>query len=125
MMNKSIILAITLLSISNISIAKELYRAPSAGDQGSYYILESKELDDGIVQILTSRIGKGNAYTDFTELKVNCKTKQYLEIAGGEEDGAKDNPTETLKDRSKQSKWTTLVIGSSKYDLVEYVCKRK
>ncbi len=124
-MIKAIIVTIALLSISNISIAKELYRASSAGDQGSYYILESKELGDGIMQVLSSRIGKGNAYTDFTELKINCKTKQYFELAGGDEDGAKDKPTEQLKDWSKKSKWTSLVNGSSKYDLVEYVCRKK
>ncbi|NTU73252.1 hypothetical protein HGB07_03730 [Candidatus Roizmanbacteria bacterium] len=125
MMNKTIILIVAMLSVSNVSVAKELYRAQSAGDQGSYYILESKELENGILQVLSSRVGKGNAYTDFTKLKVNCITKQYFEIAGGEENGAKDNPTEALKDRSKQSKWTSLVIGSSKYDLVEFVCKKK
>lgn len=124
-MNKMIFFIVALLSISNISMAKDLYRAPSAGDKGAYYILESKELGDGVLQVLSSRIGKGNASTDFTELKVNCKTKQYFVLALGEENGAKDKPTEELKDWSKQSKWTSLVEGSSKYDLVEFVCKKK
>jgi hypothetical protein len=124
-MNKTIILATAFLLISNISIAKDLYRAPSAGDKGAYYVLESKKLSDGVFQVLSSRIGKGNAYTDFTELKINCKTKQYVELAGGEEDGAKDMPTKELKNWSDQSKWTSLVNGSSKYDLVKYVCKKK
>jgi hypothetical protein len=47
-MKKTIILTAKLFSISNISIAKDLYRAPSAGDIGTYYILESKELSDGV-----------------------------------------------------------------------------
>jgi hypothetical protein len=78
-----------------------------------------------IFQVLSSRIGKGNAYTDFTELKVDCKLKQYFEVAGSEEDGAKDKPTKPLKDISDQSKWTSLVADSSKNDLVEYICKKK
>jgi hypothetical protein len=74
--------------------------------------------------VLTSRIGKGNAYTDFTELKVNCKTKQYFELAGASEDGKKDAPTAPLNDWSSRSKWTSLVTGSSKYDLVTHVCRK-
>ena len=124
-MKKAIITILFLIFTGTFSNAKELYRSPSAGDQGSYYIIESKKLNDGIFQVLSSRIGKGNAYTDFTELKVNCKLKQYFELAGSEEDGAKDKPTEPLQDRSNQSKWTSLITGSSKYDLVEYICKKK
>lgn len=125
-MNKiTITTAVALFSISSFSMAKDLYRAPSDGDKGSYYILDNKELSDGLVRVLSSRIGKGNASTDFTELKINCKTKQYFVLALGEENGAKDKPTEELKDWSKQSKWTSLVEGSSKSDLVEYVCKKK
>ncbi len=124
-MIKTIILTIAFLSFSNISMAKDLYRGPSAGDKGEYYVLENKKIGDGLFQVLSSRIGKGNAYTDFTELKINCKTKQYFELAGGEEDGVKDKPSKELKDWSKQSKWTSLVNGSSKSDLVEYVCMKK
>ena len=124
-MKKAVSSILVLLFTATFSSAKELYRAPSAGDQGSYYIIESKKLNDGFIQVLSSRIGKGNAYTDFTELKVNCKLKQYFELAGSEEDGAKDYPTKPLQDRSNQSKWTSLVTGSSKYDLVENVCNKK
>jgi hypothetical protein len=106
------------------SFAKELYRAPSAGDSGSYYVLETEKLEGGQIKVLTSRVGKGAAYTDFTELKVNCKTKQYFELAGDSEDGAKESPTQPLKDWSARSKWTSLVTGSSKYDLVNYVCSK-
>ena len=124
-MNKIITFAALVCLISSTSLAKEPYRAPSGGDKGAYYVLKKKEIGNGEFHVLASRIGKGNAYTDFTELKINCKIKQYFELAGGEEDGAKDKPTIELKDWSKQSKWTSLVVGSSKYDLVEYICKKK
>ncbi len=124
-MKKTIAIIIAFLTVANFAIAKELYRAPSAGDKGAYYILKTQKITDDVIKILTSRVGKGSAYTDFTELKVNCKTRQYFEFAGGYEDGAKDRPTNNLKDWSKQSKWTSLVKGSSKYDLVEYICKKK
>lgn len=119
------LLIVSVLVVPSGTFAKELYRAPSSGDSGAYYVLRSKKLDNGEFQVLTSRIGKGAAHTDFTELKVNCKTKQYFELAGSSEDGAKEMPTGELKDWSSRSKWTSLVNGSSKYDLVNYVCNKR
>jgi hypothetical protein len=123
-MKKILIIIGALVFFSNFATANELYRAPSAGDKGAYYILEIEDLGNNIIRVLSSRIGKGNAYTDFTELKVNCKSKQYFELAGSSEDGAKEKPTQKLKDWSKNSKWTSLIQGSSKYDLVNYICKK-
>ena len=115
---------VLLLTAPAALLAKELYRAPSAGDSGTYYVLKREKLDDAQFKVLASRIGKGNAYTDFTELKINCKTKQYFELAGASEDGKKEAPTAPLKDWSSRSKWTSLVTGSSKYDLVTHVCRK-
>ena len=119
------LLIIATLITTNTAFSKELYRAPSAGDSGTYYVLNREKLGTGEVKVLTSRIGKGAEYTDFTELKVNCKNRTYFELAGHTEDGAKENPTQPLKDWSSQSKWTSLVAGSSKSDLVNYICSQK
>ena len=97
----------------------------SAGDRGTYYVLSSEKLGGGHVKVLTSRVGKGAAYTDFTELKVDCNNRQYFELAGGSEDGEKDTPTAPLNDWSARSKWTSLVPGSSKSDLVNYICSER
>jgi hypothetical protein len=118
-----IISILVLVIFSNLASANELYRAPSPGDSGAYYIIEKQNLGGSIIRIVSSRIGKGNGYTDFTELKVNCKSKQYFTTAGASEDGAKQKPSKQLKDWSKNSKWASLVTGSSKYDLVRYVCR--
>ena len=115
--------AILLVVTSSVVFSNELYRKASAGDKGTYYIIESEPLSDGTIRVLSSRIGKGNAYTDFTELKVNCSTKQFFELAGSYEDGAQTAPSKPLKDLSG-SKWTPLVAGSSKSDLVLFVCKK-
>lgn len=120
---KQLISLIMLLSFSNMIMANELYRS-KAGDSGKYYIIESHNLGGGIIKVLSSRIGKNDAYTDFTQLKVNCKTKQYFELAGSSEDGAKSKPSKELKDWSGSSKWVSLISGSSKYDLVNYICKK-
>lgn len=122
-MFKRVLIIIT-IAIPGAALSKELYRGPSAGDSGAYYLLNSEKLANSQFKVLTSRVGKGSAYTDFTELKVNCKSRQYLELAGGSEDGMKEKPTNPLEDWSARSKWTSLVPGSSKSDLVTYVCKQ-
>lgn len=120
---KKIIYAITFTVCSFSVFANEMYRAPSFGDSGTYFIVTSEKGGDGILTVLSSRIGKDNAYTDFTKLKVNCASKQYFELGGSSEDGAKKSPSKSLKDWSN-SKWTSLVPGSSKSDLVHYVCSK-
>ncbi|MBE4048754.1 hypothetical protein HJ124_22795 [Vibrio parahaemolyticus] len=120
---KNVIIICLLFNLSFSLQAKELYRAPSAGDSGAYYVLKKSKLNDGTIKVLTSRIGKGKAYTDFTELKINCKKRQYLTLAGSSEDGAQSTPSKPLKDWSKNSKWTSLVNGSSKSDLVYHICR--
>ncbi|WP_182310010.1 hypothetical protein [Aeromonas media] len=120
---KNVIFTIGLAAISFQATASEMYRAPSSGDSGSYFIISSEKGSNGILTVLSSRIGKGSAYTDFTKLNVNCETKQYFELAGGSEDGAKKSPSKPLKDWTN-SKWTSLVPGSSKSDLVWYVCNK-
>ncbi|GAB1061226.1 MULTISPECIES: hypothetical protein [Shewanella] len=120
---KKVIFTVALAASSFPVTANEIYRAPSSGDSGSYFIITSEKGSDGIITVLSSRIGKGNAYTDFTKLNVNCESKQYFELAGSSEDGAKKSPSKPLKDWSN-SKWTSLVPGSSKSDLVRYVCTK-
>ena len=102
----------------------KLYRAPMSGDAGQYY-LHSKNLHhDGTLLLLTSRVGRGNQNTSFTELKVDCAKKSYFFLAGSVEPGAKDAPTVPLADRSEDSEWLDVVKGSSKFDLVQFVCNQ-
>ena len=115
---------IAIMTVSINSYAKEIYRAPSPGDSGTYYVLSREKIENGMIKVITSRVGKGNEYTDFTEMKINCASKQYFELAGSSEDGAQEKPSKPLKDWSGQSKWTSLVAGSSKYDLVQFICKK-
>lgn len=119
------ILIVAAIAAPGVALSQQLYRAPSAGDRGTYYVLSNEKLGGGQVKVLTSRVGKGAAYTDFTELKVDCKNRQYFELAGGSEDGEKDTPTAPLNDWSARSKWTSLVPGSSKSDLVNYICSER
>lgn len=109
---------------SSFVSSNELYRKSSAGDKGTHYVVEHGKLDDGNIRVLSSRIGKGNAYTDFTELEIDCASKLFFETAGSSEDGARSKPSKPLKDWSSHSKWTPLVSGSSKSDLVHFICAK-
>lgn len=116
--------AIVSLFFPLVCFGADLYRAPSAGDSGEYYILMQETIGAGMLKVLSNRVGKGAAYTDFTELKVNCKSKQYFELAGGEADGKQMTPPLKLTPRNN-SKWVSLVPGSSKSDLVKFVCSKQ
>jgi hypothetical protein len=122
-MNKvSLFIILTTLSL-NLS-ANTLYRAASSSDKGAYYIVESKSLENNKFYVLSSRVGKNKAYTDFTKLNINCGSMKYFELAHSEADGFHEKPTKKFNDWSKRSKWTSLVNGSSKSDLVHFICKK-
>ena len=121
-MNK-VIFMVVFAAYSFSVLSNEMYRAPSSGDSGTYFIVTSGKGIDGIITVLLSRIGKDNAYTDFTKLNVNCVSKKYFELGGSSEDGAKTSPSKPLKEWSN-TKWALLVPGSSKSDLVRYVCNK-
>ena len=121
---KNGILLLVLISFSGFVTADELYHSAKHGDSGKYYVLNSEDLGDRVIQVVSSRVGNGDAYTDFTKLKINCKTRQYFVLAGVSEDGVKKQPSKKFKNWSKNSKWIDLVAGSSKYDLVNYICEK-
>mgnify|MGYP000453317430 CR=1 FL=1 len=122
MKKTSIFIIFTTLSLN--SFANTLYRAASAGDKGAYYIVESKSLKNNMFYVLTSRVGKNQAYTDFTKLNIDCNSMKYFELAGSSVDGLQEKPTKKFNDWSKHSKWVSLVNGSSKSDLVHFVCNK-
>lgn len=96
------------------TIADELIPRSSAGDKGTYYLLEAQRTGDFIVA-LHKRVGP--SAIGHTRTETNCRTMQMREI-GYSEDGPgaiKANPT----------KWFDLVPGSSKSDLAAFVCKRR
>ena len=122
---KTYLIATLITLVSNSSYANEIYRHPTSGDSGTYYVLSNEKLNASVRRVLTSRVEKNSEYTDFTEVKINCSSNQYFELAGVSEDGLQNKPTKTLTGWSKKSKWTPLVMGSSKYDLVQFICKNK
>lgn len=108
------------LEIGKISKNIE-YRTPSSSDKGSYSIIELSDLGNNEYSALTNRIGKNREYTDFTSVTINCSNYTFKATASGYEEGAHDKPNKPLN--SYNSDWAEIVEGSSKYDLVNFVCK--
>ncbi len=84
-----------------------------AGDKGKYFLLEAIT-EAGIVKALHKRIGPSG--TGFTRTQINCKAMRIRDIGYGEDSVA------AIK--IMPGKWYELVPGSSKSDLVNFVCKR-
>ncbi len=83
------------------------------GDKGRYFLLESKR-DGEIIKTLHKRIGVDGV--GYTRCEINCKTRQIRDIGYSEE-----GPTNIKPDPTK---WYDLVPGSSKSDMVVFVCKQ-
>jgi hypothetical protein len=85
-----------------------------AGDKGSYFLLESKRNGE-VTETLHKRIGP-DGVTGFTRTEIDCRTMKFREL-GYSETSPADIQTRPLN-------WAELVPGSSKSDLVNFVCKK-
>ena len=83
----------------------------SSGDKGKYFLLEAK-YDNGLIKTLHKRVGIDT--TGYTRTEVNCSAKQYRVIGYSE---VSPSHIEVVP-----SNWTDIVEGSSKSDLVNFVC---
>jgi hypothetical protein len=82
------------------------------GDKGRYYLLEAKRTGDTVVT-LHKRVGVSSV--GWTRCEIDCKRWRLREL-GYSEEGPEAIRPET-------GDWYELVEGSSKSDLVRFVCK--
>ena len=94
--------------------ATEVQIPRTMADKGKYYLLDSKT-KAGITTTLHKRVGVNE--TGYSKTEINCKTNQYRGM-GYSEDGPD-------KLAGTPGKWTDVLSGSSKSDLVNFVCSRK
>lgn len=85
----------------------------TTADKGKYYLLDVKT-KGSIVTSLHKRVGVNE--TGYSKTEINCKSMQYRDV-GYSEDGPD-------KIAGSPSKWTDVLAGSSKSDLVNFVCTR-
>lgn len=82
-----------------------------AGDQGKYYLISSKREGD-LITTLHKRVGLDSI--GYTKSEINCSNMMYR-VIGYSEVSANAVP-------SRPGEWSDLVQGSSKSDLVNFVC---
>ena len=100
---------------SNVqALAAEIQIPRTMPDKGKYYLLDVKT-QGGIATSLHKRVGVNE--TGYSKTEINCKSMRYRDI-GYSEDGPG-------KIADSVGKWTDVLAGSSKSDLVNFVCNRK
>lgn len=82
-----------------------------AGDQGKYYLISSKR-EGNLITTLHKRVGLDSV--DYTKAEINCSIMMYRVIGYSE--------TSANAIQASLGEWTDLVQGSSKSDLVNFVC---
>lgn len=122
--NRYTSMALLMCMVSSFVNASELYRKPRAGDKGTYYVISQERLKNGRWLVVSSRVGKNNKYTDFTKLKINCQKMEFLTLGAAEADGKQMSIPNSFHDWTSFSKWSSLERGSSKSDLVQFVCNK-
>lgn len=86
------------------------------GDRGRYYLLEAVR-DGDVVHTLYKRVGP--SVTGYTRFDVDCTTRQHRDLGYSEESPEAIRPYEHPPD------WSDFIEGSSKGDVVKFVCARK
>lgn len=107
------ILMVATAVFSSAIYAAEVQIPRTMADKGKYYLLDAKT-KGGITTTLHKRVGINE--TGYSKTEINCKTMQYRHI-GYSEDGPE-------KIAGVADKWTDALSGSSKSDLVNFVCSR-
>jgi ABC-type Na+ efflux pump permease subunit len=107
-----LMIAAALVCIESKSAEIQIPR--TMADKGKYYLLDAST-KGGITTTLHKRVGVNE--TGYSKTEINCKTGQYRDI-GYSEDGAD-------KIKVIAGRWTDILNGSSKSDLVSFVCRSK
>jgi len=107
-------LATVVATFSIGACAAEVQIPRTMYDKGTYYLLDTKT-NGSITTTLHKRIGVNE--TGFSKTEINCKSMQYRDM--GYSEAGPD------KISGPPGKWTGLISGSSKSDLVNFACSRK
>ena len=109
-----LLLIVAAVVFSNAVYAVEVQIPRTMADKGKYYLLDAKT-KGGVTTTLHKRVGINE--TGYSKTEINCRSKQYRDL-GYSEDGPD-------KIAGAAGKWTEVLSGSSKSDLVNFVCSRK
>lgn len=87
----------------------------SMNEKANYYLIK-REPDDGYVKTLHSRISSSSH--GYSVTRIDCSSNRYQDLGYG------DDHKNNIK-MYEHVQWTEVVSGSSKADLVSFVCSGK
>lgn len=87
------------------------YRNAQSGDKGDYFVVNQSS--NGVLyRAVSKRVGPSG--TSYTRVEVNCRNKSYKVLGEGMSMSTINNAADP--------KMTRAIQGSSKYDLVNFIC---
>lgn len=116
---------ITILSILIFINSMQVYAGKSElliprsyPEKCKYYLIKSKSNSE-ILRVTSKQVCPKNKFysgVGFSITDIDCNSRKYKEIGYG------DDLISNIKNYSS-ARWSSLVRGSSKFDLVNFVCK--
>ncbi|CAM2894812.1 hypothetical protein [Vibrio rarus] len=88
---------------------------PRSLSEGAKYYLVSVESDGEYLRSIHSRISSTNH--GYSVTRIDCNKRRYQDLGYGENNKANITMYNNVK-------WNNIVSGSSKYDLVSFVCSK-
>ncbi len=90
----------------------------------TFFVLSTEKIDNGVIKVISSRMGPENTYSDLSVLKLDCRTKKYYDMGLPEGEKSKDISQARMQHWIDRAKWTTLVAGANNYAVVNFVCNK-
>lgn len=118
-MKHIIIIPMITLIVSSYSLASSEKLIPrSTAERCKYYFLKSESVN-GLLKITHKQVCSKNEFysgVGYSLTLINCKKRLYKSLGYGDDSLSNIN-------LYKKSNWTRLVQGSSKSDLINFVCE--
>jgi len=89
-------------------------KIPRTMDDNAGYFLLSVRCENGLIETIHKR--ESSESVGFSKTLINCSKMMYKDIGYGE------GSIKNLKDYETPSDWTSVIMGSSKSDLVNFIC---
>lgn len=99
----------------SVSVAEGELIPRSMSEQASYYLIETQP-DGQYLQTVHSRVS--SASHGYSVTRIDCTNRRYQDLGYGEDRQSNIKMYDNVQ-------WAELVSGSSKFDLVAFVCNRE
>lgn len=119
-MLKFVVIAVATLAMSNQLYAQQNEKLiPQSNPDGCKYYLAKSERTGALLKVTHKQVCQKNEYysgVSYTVMKVDCKRRKFAEVGYGDDSIQNIQPVSPIE-------WSGVIAGSSRSDLVNYVCK--